>query len=738
MISRAPAPYLQIIILSLAVVAPGAVLAQSAPTAAGKPPVAISKPVVDDYFGTKVTDPYRWMEAGSSDPAFLDFLKAQNDYAKSVLAPLEAPRNKLLTRLRQIDNGVPLVNSPTRAGSSLFYLRTDPGARTASLIVRDSSGITRTLLDPERFAEKGVHAAIDYYLPSPDGSLVVVGESLGGSENSTIHVVETRTGRLLPDAITRTQYAGPAWRNDGKSFYYARLQALPPNAPATAIYENEKTFLHILGADPEKDPAVLGTGVSPKLDLPVAGFTGAFTSPGSPFVLGLASAGTVDPGDLYLAPVASALGPATPWQKIVPREAQMAPVDSSLVLKGSTLYVVVQKDEPNRRVIALDLNHPDINNARVVLPESDVIIESIYGAQDALYVTERSAGKFRLVRVNYDGPADPREVRLPYDGTIIAVDADVLKPGALIVLGSWTKSKSLLSYDPATGKVTDTGIMPKDPAENPRIESREVMIPSTDSTQVPLSIICRTDVRLDGSNPTILQGYGAYANSIDPAFDPRTVVWVERGGVMAFVHARGGGELGEKWHLAGQKQTKQHTIDDMVAAARYLIDRKYSSPDHLAPLGTSAGGITVGGAIVQHPELFAAAVDNVGDTDLLRSQNTEGGAANVPEFGDVNVKEDFPFIYAMSAYEHIAPGTKYPAVFGITGVNDPRVPSWEIAKFIGALQVANSGTRPVVMRVDFDAGHGLGSSRTQREETFADAWSFLLWQLGDPEFQPAK
>jgi prolyl oligopeptidase len=279
MTSRAPTPHLRIVILFLSFAAPVANLAQSAPPSAGKPPVAGSKPVVDDYFGTKITDPYRWMEAGSSDPTFLDLLRAQNDYTKSVLAPIAAPRNKLLARLHEIDNGVPLVSSPTRAGSWLFFLRTDPGARTGSLMVRDSKGATRTLLDPERFAENGVHAAIDYFVSSPDGLRVAVGESLGGSENSTIHVVDTATGRLLPDAITRTQYASPSWRGDGESFYYARLQALPPNAPATALYENVKTFLHVLGTDPEKDPAVLGVGVSPKLDLPVAGFTAVFTSP---------------------------------------------------------------------------------------------------------------------------------------------------------------------------------------------------------------------------------------------------------------------------------------------------------------------------------------------------------------------------------------------------------------------------------------------------------------------------
>jgi prolyl oligopeptidase len=208
--------------------------------------------------------------------------------------------------------------------------------------------------------------------------------------------------------------------------------------------------------------------------------------------------------------------------------------------------------------------------------------------------------------------------------------------------------------------------------------------------------------------------------------------------VYGIAHVRGGGEYGENWHNAGRKETKQHTIDDMVAAANYLIENRYSSPARLAVRGTSAGGISVGGAIVQHPELFAAAIDNVGMTDLLRFQTTQGGAANVPEFGDVTQAADFNYLYAVSPYAHVTEGTKYPAVMGVTGVNDPRVPSWIVAKMIARLQAATASDRPVLLRVDFDAGHGLGSSRVQREKQMADEWSFILWQTGDPEFRPAE
>jgi prolyl oligopeptidase len=703
-----------------------------------KLPAAEAHPVTDDYFGNKFTDPYRWMEAGPSDTQFLQFLKAQSEYTRAVLAPLAAPRNKLLERLKELDNAVPAVGPPTRAGAYIFFLQTNPGARTGSLMVRGPSGSIRTLLDPERFSEKDVHAAIDYFVPNFDGSSVVVGVSQGGSENSTIRVIETSSGRMLPDTITRTQYAGPSWREDGKSFFYARLQQLPPNAPPTAIYENEKTFLHVVGRDAETDPAVFGPGVSANMTIPVAGFTGVGTTPNSPYVIGFYSAGTTAPPTLYLARNDQAVGKNAPWQKIVSAEDGISTGGSnSIAVHGSMLYLLMQKGSPNRRLIAIDLDHPDISQAKTLLPESEVVLEGVYAAEDALYILKRVGVGFALYRQGYESSRRPQQIQLPYNGSVLTVDANPLNSGVLFVMGSWTKAQNAFIYDPGKNESRDLGIMPTHPADFSRVEAREVMIPSTDGAQVPLSILCLKDIKLDGSHPALYEGYGSYGISIDPAFDPRVLAWIERGGVMAYVHARGGGEFGEKWHLAGQKKTKQHTIDDMVAAARYLIDQGYSSPAHLSVRGTSAGGISVGGAITQHPELFAAAIDNVGDTDLLRFQNTQGGPANIPEFGDVTKKDEYEWLYSVSPYQHVLKGTKYPAVMGITGVNDPRVPSWIIAKFIAALQTANVSQRPILLRVDFDAGHGLGSGRTQKEEQLADEWTFLLWQSGGPEFQPS-
>jgi len=723
------------IALGVAVIAVRA--ADNSSVAPTKPPQAKTDDLVTDYFGTKVPDPYRWMEAGASDPALMDFLKAENDYTRSVLAPLSASRDKLLARLEELDNAVAAVRSWQRAGDAIFYLETAPGATTPSLMVREANARPGKLLDPAQFDEKGSHAAIDYLAPSVDGKYVLAGVSLGGSENSTIRVIEVKTGKMLPDAITRTQYASPSWREDSRSFYYARLQQLPPGAPPAAIYENEKTFLHVLGNDPEKDPAVFGVGVSPSLEVPKAGFTGVGVTPGSAYALAFYSAGTTDPPALYSAPVDKAQDASADWRQVASSQDLISPgADNSATVHGSMLYLLVDKDAPNRKLIAVDFDHPDMAHAQVLIAPSKRVLLGVYAAQDGLYVTGKTGVKFDLRKMSYHDYTKIEDIALPYNGTLSMVDANVLLPGVVFALESWTRSRQVFAYEPQANRVRNIDLVAQHPADFSNVEAREVDARSADGTAVPLSIICQRNITLDGSHPALYEGYGAYGISFDPYFDPRVLAFVERGGVWAIAHVRGGGEYGESWHNAGRKETKQHTIDDMIAAAQYLIENRYTSPAKLAVRGTSAGGISVGGSIVQHPELFAAAIDNVGMTDLLRFQTTQGGAANVPEFGDVTQEAGFRYLFAVSPYQHVVDGTKYPAVLGVTGVNDPRVPSWIVAKMIARLQAATTSNRPVLLRVDFDAGHGLGSSRTQREKQIADEWSFILWQTGDKEFQP--
>jgi prolyl oligopeptidase len=307
--------------------------------------------------------------------------------------------------------------------------------------------------------------------------------------------------------------------------------------------------------------------------------------------------------------------------------------------------------------------------------------------------------------------------------------------GAWLELTSWTKSPLWYALS-ANGTAHDTHIVPPSPVDFSKIESEEVKAKSADGTIVPLSIIHQKGIVTDGSRPTWLEGYGSYGITLDPTFRPTMLAFLEQGGIFAVAHVRGGGEYGEDWHNDGRLLTKQHTIDDFLACAQYLIDNKYTLTTKLAGEGTSAGGITIGGAITQRPDLFAAALIRVGDSDTLRSELMESGPANIPEFGTVKQPEGFKALLAMDAYQHVKANTAYPAVLLTTGVNDPRVAPWQAAKMTARLQASTNSGKPVLMRVDYDAGHGMGSTKSQRDAEFADEVAFLFWQFGLPAFQP--
>jgi len=308
-----------------------------------------------------------------------------------------------------------------------------------------------------------------------------------------------------------------------------------------------------------------------------------------------------------------------------------------------------------------------------------------------------------------------------------------------VELTSWTKAHKIYTYDPSRKNVTDTKLQPVGKFDEPAdLESVEVKAKSYDGTLVPLSIVYRKGLKLDGSNPALLRGYGAYGITEDPFFDPKYIAWFEHGGVIAVAHIRGGGEYGEDWHLAGKLLTKPNTWKDFIACAEYLINQKYTSTPQLAIIGGSAGGITIGRSITERPDLFAVAIDAVPMSDVVRAEFTPNGPPNIPEFGTVKEADGFKALYEMSPYHHIKDGTKYPAVMVTTGWNDPRVVSWEPGKMAARLQAATASGKPVLLRVDYDAGHGIGSTKTQREEELADEWSFAFWQFGMPEFQPAK
>jgi prolyl oligopeptidase len=687
--------------------------------------------VTDEYYGVKVTDPYRWLE-DAGNPTVVAWMKGENDYTRSVLGRIPG-RDKLLERVKQLDNAGDVVAGLQVWGGRYFYFKTEPGWDNRKLFVRDKGAAPeRLLVDPEKLTTAdGKHFSIDYFSPSLDGKYVAYGISPGGSEESVMHVVESATGRVLSDTIDRAQFGSPSWLPDN-SFYYARTQKLGPDAPETAKYQKLVDYRHVLGADPDKEEAAFGYQVSAKVPTTEDDFSILGYSPGAPgFVVGLVIHGVKREVSLYATPMSKKIDAGAPWTKIADDSDAVIGFD----VHGNDIYLLSHKDASRYKVLRTSLGHPDIAHADVAIPVSGVVVVGVTAAADGLYVQDLDGGIGRLRRLTYGGN-ELQSMPLPIEGAIQSLYTNPVGAGAWLELTSWTKSPLWYSLDAKTSKLSDTELVAPSPVDYSQIESEEVKAPSADGTMVPLSIVHKRGLALDGSHPTWLEGYGAYGITIDPNFNPTRLAFLERGGVFAVAHVRGGGEYGEDWHLGGQKLTKQHTIDDMIAGGKYLVEHKYTSPEHLAGEGTSAGGVTIGGTITQRPDLFGAALIRVGDSDSLRSELMASGPANIPEFGTVKEADGFKALMAMDAYQHVKPETAYPAVLLTTGANDPRVAPWQAAKMTARLQASSNSGKPILLRVDYDAGHGLGSTKSQRDEEMADELAFLFWQLGVSEFRP--
>ena len=720
---------------ALALLAAASAAAQTAPSA---PPVAAIKPVQDTYFGTTTTDPYRWME-NLSDPAVKSWFRGQADYTSSVLARIPG-RDALYARIHQLDNATTYVSDVQEAGPYVFYEKARPQDDNFKLYVRRGvSGPERVLFDPLPLTVKGVHTSLDFYTPSLDGSHVAYGTSPGGSEDSTIHVLVTATAATLPDAISRTQLSGSdiGWLPGGQSFLYNREQKLAPGQNLADKESDSVAFLHQIGTDPDtRDVPVLGKGISAAIPVQDPDVLGVLTSSGAPGAMfALDQRGVQNEIALWTAPIASLSGkPAEiPWTKVCDFTDDVTGYD----VHGGRIYLLSHKGSPHFQVLETSLAAPDIAHARIVAATDKIAVAKGIGvASDALYVHGRNGAVGYLTRIPYDG-SKATSIHMPFAGALDpTLVTDPRMAGALLYTQSGAHYPVWLRYDPATMKLADTRLCPKDSADFSRVTLAEVQATAPDGTRIPLSLMYPKGMKFDGSHPTIMEGYGAYGISTDMSYFPILLSWVEQGGVVAVAHVRGGGEEGQDWYQAGYKATKPNTWRDFNACGEYLVSHKYTSPAKLSGFGASAGGILMSRAITERPDLWGAALIGVGWSNMLRTEFSPNGPDNVPEFGSVTTEQGFQDLYAMDGYQHVKDGIKYPAVMLTTGINDPRVVSWEPAKMTARLQAATSSGKPVLLRVDYDAGHGLGSTKSQEDRELADQWSFLLWQLGQPGFQP--
>jgi prolyl oligopeptidase len=727
--------------MALGVVTPRLASQQNAPA---KPPVAPVRPVTDNYYGTTIVDNYRYME-NLKDPEVQEWFKNQDAYSRATLSSIPG-REKLLARIRELDTSAParVTDVQRLPGDRYFYQKLLPGESVPKLYIRQGlGGEERLLVDPGKVevsrstASRGRNA-LAFVDISQDGQYVAVGITPGGSENDTeIHVVDVATGHETGDVIFRALHGDPQWLPDNRSFVYGRLQDLPPDAPKTELRQKVRAYLHVLGTDPKKDPPLFGYGVVPSIDVDPKESGGISISPGSRYVIGRIKPGTSPNASYYIEPVGAVGTSNSAWRKV----ADLSDDVTDVYVHGDDLYLLTFKNASRYKILRADARHPDLSTADVVVPPTDAIVESMSAAQDALYVQVLDGGIDRILRVPYGPGPKVENVVLPLEGTAIPQGSDPRVPGILLRLESWTDAGNLYFYDPRTRQTTNTHLDQSGPSSrDDNSEAVNVKVRSYDGTLIPLSIRYPKGMKLDGSHPTLLLGYGAYGIvTVHPAFAPDAVAWLERGGILADCGARGGGEYGEDWHLAGKGPTKPNTWRDFIACAEYLVDKKYTSPAHLAGDGRSAGGILIGRAITERPDLFGAAIIVSGVLDALRYETTANGVGNIQEFGSTKTENGFKALYAMSAYHHVKDRTAYPGVLITAGINDPRVDPWQSAKMTARLQAATSSGKPVLLRVDYGGGHGLiGATLQQVQEARADSWSFLLWQLGDPAFQPAR
>jgi len=691
---------------------------KDASVAALAPPNTPVRDVKESYFGTEISDPYRWLEDLKS-PDVSSWMHAQNDYTRAVLERIPN-RDKLRARIAQLDDSGVRVNGLQSFGGRVFYLKQATGEDNRKLYVRDGAGgAERLLLDPQTRTANGVHFSIDYFQASPDGKLVAVGISPGGSENGVLHVLDASNGKEVGPNIDRAQFGAVFWLPDNHSFFYNRLRKPAPDDLRSSYYLNSKDYLHHIGDDPEKDVAILGNGLSPAVSMTESDLPFVAVPPGSKYAFGIIAHGVQNENTIYVTSLDSLHDASASWRKI----ADVGDEVTSFDIHGDHVYLLSHHEASRFKILGVDLPKDEVAHARVLMPPSDAVVTGIQAAADALYVQKLDGGLGKLWRLPYDGGV-ATEIRLPFEGAIQEIFVNSAEPGVFVRLASWTKSSLFFHYDPKTSTMADTKIIPVSPVDFSGIESEEVKAKSADGTKVPLSIVHQRGLKMDGSRPTLLHGYGSYGYTYDPAFDPTSLAWLERGGVVAVAHIRGGGEYGEDWHNGGRKGTKKNTITDFLACAQYLIDHRYTSPQHLAAEGTSEG-----------PDLFGAALDNVGMSDDLRAELQVNGPANIPEFGTVKNVDDFKNLLAISAFHRIKDRTPYPAVLLTTGINDPRVDPWQMNKMTARLQAATSSGKPVLLRVDYDAGHGgIGATKSQHTALLTDQYSFLLWQLGDPEF----
>jgi prolyl oligopeptidase len=678
-------------------------------------PVTPKVPVTDEYHGVKVTDDYRWLE-DSKDPAVIRWTDEQNRLSRSILEGVPV-RASIAERLKDLYSVRPVIYFNFCDRGKFFAMKMQPQKNQPILVAMtspDNPASERVVLDPN-LLNPGSNTGIDFYAPSLDGRHVAVSLSENGSEDGTAYIYETVSGQRLPDIVPRVNFptAGGSieWSKDGSGFYYTRYPR-GTERPAEDINFYQQIYFHKLGTPASEDTYVTGKDFPRIAEITLR---------------------TSDNGDHLLANVANGDGgefahylryPTGEWRQITNFSDHVKSVSFG---PDGMLYLLSVKDAPRGKILSLPINDPQLSKAKIVLPERGVTIESFMPTATRLYVAEMMGGPSEIGVFSLSGK---RRTSVPTK-PVSAVQLGIRLKGDEILVGSqsYLEPFGWYRFDPATRRVSRTALAGRSSVSFDNAVVERVFATSKDGTRVPLNIVRLKRTKLDGKNPTILYGYGGYSVSLSPNFQRRNRLWLDAGGIYVEANLRGGAEYGEAWHAAGKLTKKQNVFDDFAAAARYLIDKKYTSPAKLAIEGGSNGGLLMGAELTQHPELFRAVVAYAGWYDMLRVEASPNGEFNIPELGSVSDPEQFKALYAYSPYHHVVDKTHYPAVLFITGDNDGRVDPMHSRKMTARLQAATSSNLPILLRTNSTTGHGAGSAQDARIQQETDFFTFLFAQL---------
>jgi prolyl oligopeptidase len=696
----------------------GLLLVSSLPSLAGDIPLKYpqTKRVeqVDDYHGTKIHDPYRWLEADVREsPEVAAWVEAENKVTNAYLEAIPE-RGAIKKRLTELWN-YERYSLPTKKTGLYFFSRNDGLQNQSVLYVADAlKAKPRVLIDPNQWSKDGT-VSLAGTAVSPEAKFLAYGKSAGGSDWHTWHVLDVRTGKEMSDELKWIKFSNISWTHDARGFFYTRYPEPEKGQKFQGLAFNAALYYHRVGTSQSDDVLVYK-----RLDHPDWGFGNSVSEDGRYLIV------SIWKGTDHRNPVVYR-DLQEPFAGFVELIDNFENKYDFVGNDGPVFYFVTDRDAPTGRLIAIDTRKPDRKNWKEIVPASKNALEGI-NLVGNLFVASYLKDARSYIRIFSLNGNPVRDVELPGIGTTAGFGGERSETETFYTFSSFAVPPSIYRYDLITGK-SDLWKQPKVEFQPLDYETKQVFYPSKDGTKIPLFITAKKGVKLTGDNPTLLYGYGGFNISITPGFKVSVVDWMEMGGVYAVANIRGGGEYGKDWHQSAIKLNRPKAYEDFIAAAEWLIDQKYTRPDRLAIQGRSNGGLLVGAVMCKRPDLFGACLPGVGVMDMLRFHKFTAGRYWVDDYGSADDAKEFKVLYSYSPYHNLKKGVRYPATLCVTADHDDRVVPSHTFKFISQLQFSQAGPAPVLARIDTKAGHGAGRSTTQAIDEVTDEWSFLVKNL---------